>query len=77
MLLIVIKLNRCLITINGLRVQDKDHEKHFQYFSDLYTNHRGVMRVISGGNFAQNHKKKLVLSYVTQSNRPQSMSKHN
>ena len=57
MLLKVIDLNRCLHTINGLRAQDKNHEKPFQYFSDLYTNHRGVMRVISGGNFAQNHTK--------------------
>ena len=57
MLLIVIDPNRCLNTFNGLQAQDKDHEKHFQSFSDSYTNHRGVTGVISGGHFAQNRKK--------------------
>ena len=50
-------LNRCLNTINGLRAQYMDHEKPFQVFLDFQPVHRGVTRVVSGGNLAQNRKK--------------------
>ena len=54
-LLIVINLDRCLNTINGLQSQHKDHDKPFQSFSDSYTNHRGSHRVVSGGKIVKNH----------------------
>ena len=67
MLLIVINHNRCQNIINGLQTQDKDHDQLFQQFLDWYINHQGVTGVMSGGTFAQNRKKIIVLSNFTRS----------
>ena len=53
----VINLNRCLNTINGLYVQDRDHCKPFQQFLDFCIDHRGVTGVIPGVDFTQNPQK--------------------
>ena len=76
MLLMVINLNRCQNIINGLQTQDKYHDQPFQQFLDSYANHRGVTRVISGGNFAKNRKKSqfyLMLLIVINHNRCQNI----